>query len=133
MLPNAIFFDPGAVDAPTGPGSPPTSVLSYFPPNSLPGLEQPYTGFGGSDESYDAADFQNMLLGLLQQNPVDLIWDGNSPTPTTLDRLVLPSLHRPALEHYWAQHSDFNPSPGDITQTELGHEASDASQDFAPT
>lgn len=53
-------------------------------------------GLGGSDESYDVADFQNMLLAVLQANP--------SETPVGINDLgnvPIPSLHRPALFNYW--------------------------------
>lgn len=69
------------------------------------------TGLGGSDESYDAVDFQNMALALLQPNPVEtlLVGDpGNWPDapngwtlPLGLGNTVLPSFHRPALINYW--------------------------------
>ncbi|MDC0936220.1 hypothetical protein OAS39_08020, partial [Pirellulales bacterium] len=49
-----------------------------------------WNGLGASDESYDAPDFQNMLLGLLQRRPEE-----------TGQRRPLPSLHRPALINYW--------------------------------
>lgn len=68
-------------------------------------------GLGGSDESYDAADFQNMALGLSPvspgeaANPVDqvLVYRGpDGMLGTEDDRpLVLPSFHRPALINYW--------------------------------
>ena len=54
-------------------------------------------GLGGSDESYDAADFQNMILGLLPPNPVETVPYGS----LSLGNMILPSLHRPALINYW--------------------------------
>ena len=63
-------------------------------------------GVGGSDESYDAVDFQNMLLSLTQTNPVETVLPGApsnwpSPLPVDLGTTVIPSLHRPALVNYW--------------------------------
>jgi len=45
--------------------------------------------FGGCDEGYDAADFQNMALAWLP------------PGQAVEDRDTLPSFHRPALINYW--------------------------------
>ena len=50
---------------------------------------------GGSDEPYDAVDYQNMHLALV------------SPEATT-SRDVIPSFHRPALINYWINHSSNN-------------------------
>jgi hypothetical protein len=44
---------------------------------------------GGSNEPYDAVDYQNMFLGLVLPN-------------ATTSRDIIPSLHRPALINYWA-------------------------------
>ncbi len=46
--------------------------------------------FGGANEDYDAADFQNMLLAAQVPNPA---------APGGIQ--TLPSLHRPALVRYW--------------------------------
>src|SRR5262249_22432481 len=46
----------------------------------------------GPNESYDAADYQNMFLGLMPQDD-----QGHNPGNTR----VLPSLHRPELINYW--------------------------------
>ena len=61
-------------------------------------------GLGGSDESYDAVDFQNMALALMPVNPAEIadptsnaLLDGITGNP-----LVLPSFHRPALINYWS-------------------------------
>ncbi len=45
---------------------------------------------GGADESYDAADYQNMHLAAIVPNPAN-------PSRS----FVLPSLHRPALINWW--------------------------------
>ncbi|MEM8945071.1 MAG: hypothetical protein AAGD11_07800 [Planctomycetota bacterium] len=68
------------------------------------------TGLGGADESYDAVDFQNMALALLQTSPVETLLTGAPgswpSTPTdwpSLDGLggtVVPSFHRPALLNF---------------------------------
>mgnify|MGYP007073178323 CR=1 FL=1 len=52
-------------------------------------------GFGGADEDYDAADYQNLLLAAN-------IWDTSPPGggPPRF-RVAIPSLHRPALINYW--------------------------------
>ena len=62
-----------------------------------------YSGLGGSDESYDAVDYQNMFLAMLPQNPgeqadpsTQLLTDAASGSP-----LVIPSFHRPALINFW--------------------------------
>ncbi len=47
---------------------------------------------GGSDEGYDAPDFQNMALAIIQTRPLG---GGNYTT----DRM--PAFHRPALVRYW--------------------------------
>lgn len=60
---------------------------------------------GGADESYDAADYQNMYLSMVPAGP-------------TSSAQITPSFHRPALVNYWmrynsgqlwtrAQNSDF--------------------------
>jgi hypothetical protein len=46
----------------------------------------------GADESWDAPDYQNMLLGLIQRTDTGTV-------------NVLPSLHRPALVNYWMNHN----------------------------
>lgn len=77
-----------------------------------------FEGQGGSDESYDAPDFQNMFLAWTAPNPVETIfWNfdgtpepGNPSNifdrtnlPLYLGGIVLPSFHRPDLINYWAQ------------------------------
>lgn len=56
--------------------------------------------WGGMDESYDAADFQNMFLAFLPTN-----YDESD-----LTRLPVPSFHRPDLYKFWqAQRGSPNP------------------------
>ena len=57
-------------------------------------LSSPYPLFqGGSNEPYDAVDYQNMFLGLVLPNAT-----------SSLD--IIPSLHRPALINHWAYELD---------------------------
>lgn len=61
-----------------------------------------FGGTGGSDESYDAVDFQNMLLALLQTNAVETVLpDLTATDPEDLGNMIIPSAHRPALLNYW--------------------------------
>ena len=61
-----------------------------------------FAGLGGSDESYDAADFQNNALALSPVSPVEtVLFDLTAPLPPSLGNIVLPSFHRPALLNYW--------------------------------
>jgi predicted nucleic acid-binding Zn ribbon protein len=83
--------------APTGTGGP-VDARSYFPLNS-----SDWNGRGGADESYDAADFQNMLLAYVpaggELEETTLV--DPAATPATLGPIVLPSLHRPDLINHW--------------------------------
>lgn len=96
LMPNAAMFVP----------VPDTNVPGlYFNPNwaTLSATQRltamnhvGYDGLGGSDESYDAADFQNMFLAWTSPAA------GEQPNPpTSLGNLVLPSYHRPDLINYW--------------------------------
>ena len=51
---------------------------------------------GGSDESYDAADYQNMFMALV--NPA-----------AQMSRDILPSFHRPELINYWKHQPSASP------------------------
>ncbi len=53
--------------------------------------------FGGEDESYDAADYQNMFLAMIrhQQTPSTTGFTDTTPVVTA------PSFHRPSLINYW--------------------------------
>ncbi|MEM9353605.1 MAG: hypothetical protein AAGA92_11380 [Planctomycetota bacterium] len=61
------------------------------------------TGLGGSDESYDAVDYQNMALARLPVGPAEIGDPGSQRLvdPTSGAEVVLPSFHRPALLNYW--------------------------------
>jgi len=75
LLPNYAFLSPG-LDL-TDPNNP-------VPVDNVANLLR-----GGSDEGYDAPDFQNMAMAIVQTRP----------NGTTIDRM--PSFHRPALVRYW--------------------------------
>jgi len=93
-------------------------------------------GLGGSDESYDAVDFQNMSLALMPINPVETTlpenslaaWEARADWPGVLNDLednsnglVLPSFHRPALINYWANLPAFKTNTADpVTASNLG-------------
>lgn len=108
LLPNTVYFDPGAVTV-TGGNDP-----RFYFPNNVVNQNSPYFGIGGSDESYDAVDFQNMILGLMPQNAIE-IGDPGAQSLTIVDpgpdlmlgteddieqHVPLPSLHRPALLNF---------------------------------
>lgn len=106
LMPNAVFFNPDMVDDWNS-----TRVTpGYFHPATDPNspqynatVERLFEGFGGSDESYDAADFQNMYLAWSPPVPQETAWPNPSDTPpSSLGSTVIPSFHRPALINYWA-------------------------------
>lgn len=117
LMPNSAMFDPANL-----------MVQDYLGPGTYNGTRQDvwsnltedqrllltrlhFGGIGGSDESYDAVDFQNMLLALVptrageraQPNDGALVDRGPDGLFGTEDdrQLVIPSLHRPALINYW--------------------------------
>ncbi|MCA9236544.1 MAG: hypothetical protein KDA44_13805 [Planctomycetales bacterium] len=98
LMPNAAFFNP--LNSPTPVSDSMGNPIAYFLPSST--LPTDMTGLGGGDESYDAPDFQNMMLAA-----IDLPGGNNTAlkematNATSLDNMVLPSLHRPALLNYW--------------------------------
>ena len=135
LMPNALFFD--VTNDPNG-GAVNSNYFGFtgFP---IPLKLRPFDGQGGSDESYDAPDFQNMFLAWSPPSPgekgnpsltpyqlVDPWLDGilgfNPATNGNDDRpLVLPSFHRPAMLNFWANHSDFQANLGDpVTNSSLG-------------
>ena len=69
-------------------------------------------GQGGSDESYDAVDFQNMVLALMPTNPTELLpaTIGSGVLQDAGGMLPIPSFHRPALINYWRTRL-FNATP----------------------
>jgi hypothetical protein len=66
---------------------------------------------GGANEDYDAADYQNMVLG----------------TPT-IGGMTIPSLHRPALVNYWYNELVTDPSARDYEATFWNSTGLNASQ-----
>ncbi|MCO6456738.1 MAG: hypothetical protein J5I93_15675 [Pirellulaceae bacterium] len=64
------------------------AFLPHF--NAYRGPTRHAVNAGGADESWDAADYQNMFLAMV---PPNLLGDSNA-------RLI-PSFHRPELVHYW--------------------------------
>jgi len=139
--------DPFAVAVPAA------SVLTAFQPLNLAAdpsahLYATYEGPGGSDDSYDAVDYQNMFLAHMPLTPrargslldnVDLPQvddSGNAyelDTPATanlitsgdrmrtdLENVVVPSFHRPALLNYW--HHRLHTAPWVISEIGDEHE-----------
>jgi hypothetical protein len=108
----------------------PILTQSYYGPNagSFTAAQQSliqrvvgFDGLGGSDESYDAPDFQNMFLAWTGPNVQDTIFTSLDGTPDPrststnplpdwnranlppfLGNIVLPSFHRPDLINFWA-------------------------------
>jgi hypothetical protein len=78
---------------------PDTNLPAALLPNS------PINGatLGGANEDYDAADFQNMLLGMQVPQTVGAVPAGTTP---------IPSLHRPALVNYWFHQLESGAVPG---------------------
>jgi hypothetical protein len=79
-----------------GPGSDPVPfALMPFQRPPLP-LGQPNRPIGESDESWDAADYQNVFLARVPSGrPPSGVFPADDP--------LLPSFHRPYLINYWAQ------------------------------
>ncbi len=77
-------------------------------------------GQGGSDESYDAVDFQNMALGLMPSNPAELLpaTIGSGVLEDTGGVLPIPSFHRPALINYWANQNALFHTPSGTREFE---------------
>ncbi len=88
-----------------------------------------FDGLGGSDESYDAPDFQNMFLAWSPPSPQQTVLQNLAdPDPPTLGSMVLPSFHRPALLNFWARHGDFLGTPSDpLSMSRLGVDPANAS------
>ena len=101
LMPNAAFFDPLPTSAVFP--QPALPALGYFGKN-IPGpAARFFDGQGGSDESYDAVDFQNMVLALMPSNPTELLpaTYGTGVLQDVGGMLPIPSFHRPALINYW--------------------------------
>lgn len=116
----AHFLGLGIADPFTG-----SYTASDFQPIGLNGATSLYPtaeGPGGSDESYDAVDYQNMFLAHMPLTPrargalIDgngnffeinsqpgsaLINDQSRPMRLDLENTIIPSFHRPALVNYW--------------------------------
>lgn len=146
LTPNAVYFsDPNSVSyydalATNDPqattfGGDPAHPAVFRRLNVRPGLPPPdetrvphllyqnYVGPGGSDESYDAADFQNMFMALQPQVPrpqgrvandtlgtieieapqasTAINGDKTTNPRLNLDDVPIPSFHRPALVNFW--------------------------------
>jgi hypothetical protein len=136
LLPNAVYFNPlgnfiGA--APAIVSNPflapmPRATLAFLndPTAATPYINYPtFAGPGGANEPYDAADFQNIHIGLQTVTPrargrvvhsgspnsLDVndptVWDGSTYINTDkflrldLEDLPLPSFHRPDLVNFW--------------------------------
>jgi hypothetical protein len=115
LLPNMRYFNPSNLTLPdlATPAtlSGVTAQNLYFPRGA-----QNAVGRGGSDETYDAADFQNMFLAVMHddaedydarddyfENPDGTPTTVPTPAPSTLGEQILPSFHRPELLHFWAK------------------------------
>jgi hypothetical protein len=126
LLPNPVFFNPRNVILP-GNTTTPANPLLYFSDSAGFANLNAYAdsgradmvGRGGSDETYDAADFQNMFLALVPDSAEDYdarddYFENPDGTPTTiptaapptLGEQILPSFQRPDLLHYWAKQLD---------------------------
>ena len=116
LLPNATFLDFQQLDT-NGTGTYGAFFSNRW--NLLNPQEQRrlidgmgFVGQGGSDESYDAVDFQNMMLAMLPVNPQETVLpDPSAFDPTDLGQMVIPSLHRPALLNYWRQQLQASGTP----------------------
>jgi hypothetical protein len=127
LLPNAVYYDPHSNFR--GTGTMPTSLDPFAPTATVkpalllnnPGLPYfhyaSYAGQGDMNESYDAADYNNMFLALqsvtpraqgrvVQSNGTFSAVDTQNLDPSLFLRLdledvPLPSFHRPALINFW--------------------------------
>jgi hypothetical protein len=83
LLPNPVFFS------------------NTYPAANAGAAYNVAGGIGGADEDYDAADWNNMLLGLaLDPRDVTGTLSAGSQS-TTINFPPYPSLHRPELVQYW--------------------------------
>ncbi|MFC1759161.1 hypothetical protein ACFL2H_10415, partial [Planctomycetota bacterium] len=74
------------------------------PINGLPMVAFPTPNAGGFDEGWDAADYQNVFLGLTVDPTLNL---NSIPPERRLEALNIPSFHRPFLINYWVnRHAD---------------------------
>ncbi len=113
LTPNTSFFLPQNTNIADYLGFAPAGTTQSEAWNSLTALQRAeiealgYTGWGGSDESYDAVDYQNMALARLPVNPIESVAAGSAslsftdPITNVTQEMVIPSFHRPALLNYW--------------------------------
>jgi hypothetical protein len=101
--------------------------LMFSDPGNNPKWFAHGPGQGGTDEGYDVADYQNMLLALMPMNPTIPTSPAGMPLkPEEVDRIVQPSLHSRALINYWikgrlklADESTWNPLPAQVLGSPL--------------
>jgi hypothetical protein len=120
LTPNSRFVDLSLVihGAPTIPIAIPSGEPYILNDMRVPPPTVGYPNFvgpGGADESYDAADFQNMFLALQTVSPRAMgrvvtdagIFEATDPNTTgnflrlDIEDLPMPSFHRPDLVNYW--------------------------------
>lgn len=139
LMPHSKFAMPTAtINLPGAPGSAPFAPL-YLPYN-LGNWD--VSGRGGSDESYDAADFQNVALAAMPAttltetyiNPATLsdlmvalpaaLDNANPPPGNPPTSMVIPSWHRPELINHRAYQPPFvNTSQPDLRTSMLAGNA----------
>jgi hypothetical protein len=104
LLPNPVFFS------------------NTYAPGNAASAYNVAGGVGGADEDYDAADWNNMLLGL-PLDPRDVT--GSLPTiPLAPNYPPYPSLHRPELVQFWMTYQQAAPPPTNFSQFLLATSAS---------
>lgn len=126
LLPNAIYFNPlGGIGATPGVADAFATPIPAANVANIPLLNNAtlntfnyplFAGPGDANESYDAADFQNMFLALLSVTPraqgrvvqsdgvfsaVDPALDRSKYLRLDLEGVPLPSFHRPDLANFW--------------------------------
>ncbi len=123
LMPNAVFLDRDNIDEQfyltdeeityltTNPDGLTVDELEAYRQQRF--ASRGLSGQGGSDESYDAPDFQNMALAMLPVNPRETVILPGAPLPLgvplpDLGSMILPSFHRPALLNYWDNQTALN-------------------------
>lgn len=115
-----LTLDPSSGDPVYSPLNPKNTATVPVANRGLYWKYQNFAGPGDADESYDAADYQNMALALQTVSPRSRgrYVQGNAANPTTLEvddpavsysqflrldleDLPIPSFHRPDLVNYW--------------------------------
>jgi hypothetical protein len=129
LAPNAAFFLNSNVVLPVTPPTVLPPNATYFPLGRGGIAVHEYCGTGGSDEPYDAPDYQNMALAYLPESslqetvlePHHLTESSAAALPDNLGNMIIPSFHRPDLLNFWALHAAFNATgSSDIRQSGLG-------------